>query len=230
MHRLLALGLSAFLATGSAQAATVTFEATVSGVSGSAGLLTELGIAPGGTLTVAITFDNDFSSGAGSSGPGGSDGISVASTLTSAYSSLSLIAPTGTINAVASTGSPGRGILTQDATAGASFVDIFAVRAFSGDSGNPSGYNDFFLASNDVLSTWDRADPITADILNAMTNDSFFFSKALGSGGFGSISSNTITWTDRTTDDNNPPPVPLPGGLPLALSGAAMFWVVRPRR
>ncbi len=109
-------------ATG-ASAATKTFEATVSNVTGGIELLDELfGTSTGRTLTLLVTFDTDVSSGATYVSERRFD----YDILRSGYDAFSLIAPEKTLDAVASDGNSGY-VLTEDGIAdrGSDIGDTF---------------------------------------------------------------------------------------------------------
>jgi hypothetical protein len=158
----------------SANTATITLEATITG---SAALLTELGIADG-TAKVRVTFDNDVSSGATVV----EDTNWKYDVLSSTYSAYSLITPVRTINAVASDGG-GHGIFTKDGIEDRvrNTYDRFRVASSPMSPSytpDPDSYYKFFIESFDYDQTkWSRTDPITADLLNSFSYDYFTYSR-----------------------------------------------------
>lgn len=225
MKKSLTSAVTAILFAGAtaASAATVTLQATINNVTGDANLLSELGIAAGGTLTAFVTFDSDVSADATNV----SNQFYTYDYLRSPYVSVSLAAPSGSITAPQSCGACY--VHTQNGISDGSrnINDVFTVSA-SAYSLDPSYYRVMYLQSYDSDErTWARTAPITASILNSFTVDNFVFERNMPSGGgitrIARVYSTDIVWSDMA-------PVPLPAGLPLLLAGFGALAIASRRR
>ncbi|MEP1356065.1 MAG: VPLPA-CTERM sorting domain-containing protein [Tateyamaria sp.] len=202
-------------ATG-ASAATKTFEATVTNVTGDAELIAELfGTSTDRTLKLRATFETDVSTGASTSS--GSD------YLRSSYDAFSLIAPETTINAPAGDSNLHR-VYTRDADTFSN--DFIQVGSFLGST-DPAQYDRFYLSAIDNdRSTWSRSNPISASILNSFSIQSFRYEKYVtvnDSNVYQSVRSSNFTWAEVSA-------VPLPAGLPLLLAGLGALGIASRRR
>lgn len=196
--------------SGAVQAATKTFEATMTGVTGSAALLAEMGIASGGTLTARFTFDTNMS---------GADYTYSSSAYSydqayDTYDDFSLTGPGKTVDSVASDGANHR-VYTQDGLSDGTvnIYDTFQVGSFL-YSTDESAYYYMYLSTYDYDETkWDRSQEITADILNSFSSDHFSFAKYIGG------SQTTISATSITYAEVSAVPLPATGALLLGAVG-----------
>jgi hypothetical protein len=198
-----------------ANAVTITLEASITG---SAALLSELGITDG-TAKARATFNNDVSSGAILV----DNGYYKFDHLYSTYSAFSLIAPGKTINAVASDAGNHR-VYTRDGLEDRSrnINEQFQVASLPYSS-DPNSYYVLRIDAWDYdQSKWDRATPITADLLNSYSTDFFRFEKFVGTS-FNRIQSYNITWAEVSV-------VPLPGALPLLVGALDALGLIRRRK
>ena len=207
-----------------AVASVVTFKAVVSEFSSTYGgggvdpILDAFGIVPSGSLEVYFTIETDQSNGSTETDTG--------TELKSTYFDLRIVGPTETIVAAPSDGNNHQ-LFTRDFTDEVRSSDLIQLRSalYFYD---PNSYNFLGLTVSDQNhESWNRADPITAALLNSMSYTHFGFDRWFPNEGENgreySISSTNITFYEVAA-------VPLPAGIWLLLTSLAALLGLGSRR
>lgn len=222
-------GAVVFALTHAAQAATISLEAKISNVTGSADLLSYIGINSGGTLTAYVTLDNDHSVPDFANNTG-SYHISYK---TSTVNNLILSTPLGGLWR----GSAPSGYVNSRDIVSASVGVNEAISFYNGSTVTaPEGQMRLDSYTNHGVSSewglWDRPDPITASVLNNMPNNTFSWF-LLMDGAIHNISSSDVSYTQVSAIPSlpafspAPAPVPLPASALLVLGGLGGLGFLR---